>query len=906
MKKSCVVLLFLLSAIGLQAQVYGLAPDFLQRFTDNNGQPLSGGLLYTCTAGSSCPGNPLSSFVDATGVVANTNPVVLSASGTASIWLQCSLSYKLVLATSTNVVIKTTDNIGCTGTGSGGGLGGTQYWSLSGSTISNTNGAGAGNVSIGGALAVTSPATFQAGIKLRDTQPSPHYAILMAGTIMPTDVTWRWPVADAVGCLTSNGTGTLSFSTSCGGGGGGGTPGGSDTNIQFNNMGTFGGSPNLIWEDGAMAKRLTIVGSSSSVQGLVILNTYAQADVGFAAVNNLAPSTPLTYVALQAPTGGVYANSIRAISYSQIGTSSGAPSVTTGDTFQPGAEYWDTGTASAKIYNGSAWVTLATGGATAPGGATTNIQFNNGGAFAGSANLTFDNTAGVQRMTIVGSSSSVQGLVVLNTYVQADVGFAAVNNSNPSAALTYVAFQAPTGGAYVKSLRAISYTQTGNSAGIPSLTSGDTLTAGAMYWDTVIGAERIYNGSTWASLGSGGGTGSPGGINTSVQFNNSGAFGGSTGLIWDDTNKRLTVVGSSSLVQGIVVANTYVQADVGFAAINNGAPSTPLTYVAVQAPTGGVYARSLRAISYTQTGTSTGPPTLTTGDTLNAGAMYWDTSGNERVYNGSVWVNLATGGLSSLNGLTGGVSIAGTANEITVAAGGSTVTLATPQPIATSSTPTFAGVIATGNPFNSTATGTSSAFQTNAGTFIVNGQGDIASATFANTNGYKINGTTVIDASRNGTFATLVTTGTGATIDLSINGNASINGNGVISAVSLNIAAGAGQGVNVTGNTAVNTIQTTGGMNVGSTGNTNGVYQINGSTVIDNNRFHIGPINTGTGGFSSLIWTGPTGNFYNRAIGASAGLSCSGILDGWTAVSSDDFLVVCLGGARFRAALSAF
>ncbi|OCK55418.1 tail fiber domain-containing protein [Bradyrhizobium sp. LMTR 3] len=41
--------------------------------------------------------------------------------------------------------------------------------------------------------------------------------------------------------------------------------------------------------------------------------------------------------------------------------------------------------------------------------------------------------------------------------------------------------------------------------------------------------------------GGGGGSGTPGGANTQVQFNNSGVFGGSANLVWDNVNNRLGI-----------------------------------------------------------------------------------------------------------------------------------------------------------------------------------------------------------------------------------------------------------------------------------------------------------------------------------------------------------------------------
>ena len=57
--------------------------------------------------------------------------------------------------------------------------------------------------------------------------------------------------------------------------GGGGTPGGSDTNIQFNNGGSFGGSNNLTWDD----DQLSITSSDAAKSGLYITNSVGTAGV---------------------------------------------------------------------------------------------------------------------------------------------------------------------------------------------------------------------------------------------------------------------------------------------------------------------------------------------------------------------------------------------------------------------------------------------------------------------------------------------------------------------------------------------------------------------------------------------------------------------------------------------------
>jgi hypothetical protein len=80
------------------------------QFFDNNGVPLAGGLLYTYAAGSS---TPQATYTAISGLVANTNPVVLDAAGRVSneIWLTPGISYKFVLQTSSAVQIASWDNI---------------------------------------------------------------------------------------------------------------------------------------------------------------------------------------------------------------------------------------------------------------------------------------------------------------------------------------------------------------------------------------------------------------------------------------------------------------------------------------------------------------------------------------------------------------------------------------------------------------------------------------------------------------------------------------------------------------------------------------------------------------------------------------------------------------------------
>lgn len=81
------------------------------QFFDNNGNPLSGGKIYTYEAGTT---TPLATYTSSTGNITHTNPIVLDSGGRVpggEIWNAIQL-YKFVLRTGTDVLIATYDNVG--------------------------------------------------------------------------------------------------------------------------------------------------------------------------------------------------------------------------------------------------------------------------------------------------------------------------------------------------------------------------------------------------------------------------------------------------------------------------------------------------------------------------------------------------------------------------------------------------------------------------------------------------------------------------------------------------------------------------------------------------------------------------------------------------------------------------
>jgi hypothetical protein len=96
----------------------GLSPlaGAAAQFFDNNGDPLSGGKLFTYNAGTT---TPRTTYTSSDGGTAHTNPIILDAAGRVpggEIWLTNGVQYKFTVTTSTNVLIGTYDNVVSTST----------------------------------------------------------------------------------------------------------------------------------------------------------------------------------------------------------------------------------------------------------------------------------------------------------------------------------------------------------------------------------------------------------------------------------------------------------------------------------------------------------------------------------------------------------------------------------------------------------------------------------------------------------------------------------------------------------------------------------------------------------------------------------------------------------------------
>jgi hypothetical protein len=155
--------------------------------------------------------------------------------------------------------------------------------------------------------------------------------------------------------LQTDGEGGLTWSPASGGSSGNGTPGGSNSQVQFNDAGDFGGDAGFTYDK--VTNTLTaeyLAGDGSNITNITSLGTLTSLSV--AGNTNFASTVDLGSVTNVKIYGGLN-----------------------------GFVLTTDGTGNLN------WQAAGSGGNGSPGGGNTQIQFNNSGVFGGSAFFTFDN-----------------------------------------------------------------------------------------------------------------------------------------------------------------------------------------------------------------------------------------------------------------------------------------------------------------------------------------------------------------------------------------------------------------------------------------------------------------------------------------------------------------------------------
>jgi hypothetical protein len=174
------------------------------------------------------------------------------------------------------------------------------------------------------------------------------------------------------------------------------------------------------------------------------------------------------------------------------------------------------------------------GGSTPPAGLTTEVQFNDSGVFAGNLNFTFDKITQILSVPNI-SSTQITGSITGSTAL-----FTSVTSSF-----------------------------TGSAAGLYNLTaSGISNFTNDVRGQFSQGTNITIVGGVISSTA--GGSGTPGGTNTSVQFNSGSAFSGSTQLVYNyntnilsGTNAEFTIItgsitGSTGLFTSIAASTATI------------------------------------------------------------------------------------------------------------------------------------------------------------------------------------------------------------------------------------------------------------------------------------------------------------------------------------------------------------
>ncbi len=323
---------------------------------------------------------------------------------------------------------------------------------------------------------------------------------------------------------------------------------GSNTQIQFNNSGNFGASPNLTFN--TVTSLLTTINFTAN--GNVTLGDASTLKV-FGGLNGYFLQTDGTGNLSWAAGGGGGGNGNPGGANTQIQfNDSGMFGGDSGFTYNKNTDTVSiinintTGLANlgnvsnVKIYGGANGYLLKTdgngniywstnGGSNGtPGGSNTQVQFNDDDAFAGDSTFTFDKDTGILTVPYLNTGDISADVIGANALqVLGNIDTANIN----------VTTRANISG----NLRAVGNITFSSSPNVFLGTLANIHITGGVngYVLTTDGLGNL----SWQA-GGGGGNGTPGGSNTQVQFNNNGVFAGDPYFTYDNFNKIVQVGGN--------------------------------------------------------------------------------------------------------------------------------------------------------------------------------------------------------------------------------------------------------------------------------------------------------------------------------------------------------------------------
>ena len=388
-------------------------------------------------------------------------------------------------------------------------------------TLAVVTGAGATtatSISVGSLLTVQGDgASADGAIKLNCSQNS--HGVTIQAPPHSAAATYTLTLPENTGTngqfLTTDGSGVLSFTTASGGA----TPAGADTEIQFNNSGSFGANSNLTFNAGTNTLGVTAI-STTQLTVAATLNVLGNTTLGAANTNTITFTgradsnlTPLTTnsVDLGGPSlkwNNVYANLLHAggVTYPNADGTAGQVLSTDG-----------AGTLSFTTVSGSG----------SPGGATTQLQFNDGGAFGGDSTLTFNKTTNLLSV----SSLEVAGVSTFNNQATFNASVIIGDSSGDQISIN---------GRINTDLIAVSTSYDLGSTAKPwGATFTNALRVASLNYPAVDGAAGqviTTNGSGTLSFG----TPAAAGISGEVMYNSGGSFAGESTFTYNAASNTLS------------------------------------------------------------------------------------------------------------------------------------------------------------------------------------------------------------------------------------------------------------------------------------------------------------------------------------------------------------------------------
>jgi hypothetical protein len=354
-------------------------------------------------------------------------------------------------------------------------------------------------------------------------------------------------------------------------GGGNGTPGGTNTQLQFNNNGSFAGIPNVTWNGNILSLgNVSALSIGGGVDGY-FLQTDGAGNLTWAAGGSGGNGTPGgSNTQVQFNDAGIFGGDVD-FTYNKTTNILTVGNIVAGNV---NATHSGSGAGLTNIPGANVTGTVANAAYAANAGSATTATTATSAISAGSAisALTAGTvTTGAQpNITSVGTLTSLAvsgnitaanvngGNLVTANFFSGDGGLltnitangSTYSNSNVAA---YLPTYTGNVGAGNVNVTGTVFTNGISSTGLASLTNLNVSTAanlGAASNIKITGGTDGYflqtdgtGNLTWAAGGSGG-NGSPGGNNTQIQYNDNGVFGGSQFLTFNDATNTVQVAGN--------------------------------------------------------------------------------------------------------------------------------------------------------------------------------------------------------------------------------------------------------------------------------------------------------------------------------------------------------------------------